>query len=121
MRHEEDFMKRSPVALATLFAAGAAFAQPAPKPPEGPVAAQALAVAVPSPNTLWVNRVYQDLLGRAPDPAGLKTFVTELDKGTPRQQVATQVVSSAEYRSRVVKDLYSRSLHRAPDPGARCR
>jgi hypothetical protein len=71
-----------------------------------------------SPNALWVTRMYGDLLSRAPDSATLDNFVSQLAHGTTRQQLATQLVSSPEYRMRVVSDLYALYLHRPPDAGA---
>jgi hypothetical protein len=62
--------------------------------------------------------MYQDLLGRAPDAAATNAYLTALDHGATRAQVATQVVSSAEYRSLVVRDLYGLYLHRAADPAS---
>jgi len=98
---------------------GSALAQGPGRPVE-PAAVKpvTLAVAPPSQNARWITRLYGDLLGRQPDAATLQAFQGELDRGAPRAQVATQVVSSTEYRSRVVQELYSTCLYRNAEPAA---
>jgi hypothetical protein len=61
--------------------------------------------------------VYQDLLGRAVDGAGLAGWSAQLDQGMAQQQVVLAIEASAEYRIRVVQGLYSTLLHRDADGG----
>ena len=63
----------------------------------------------------FVTRMYQDLLGRAPDPAGLTSWVTALQRGTSRLTVANAITSSPEYRSILITQSYQRYLGRTPD------
>jgi hypothetical protein len=109
-------MNVTPVLFALGLAAPGALAQVPVKPAEPAASTRALTLA-PS-NARWVARMYQDLLGRAPDASAANAFLTALDHGATRAQIATQVVSSAEYRSLVVRDLYGLYLHRAADPAS---
>jgi hypothetical protein len=64
----------------------------------------------------FVAGVYQNLLGRDFDRAGLDAWTALLDSGqdTPSQIVAA-IETSTEYRSDQVQALYQRYLHRAAD------
>jgi len=65
----------------------------------------------------FVIQLYHDLLGRAADPAGLAAWSGQLDQGTAtRQQVATAVVGSQEYRTDEINNLYQTILGRTADP-----
>jgi hypothetical protein len=109
-------MTVSRVLLVPALAACHALAQV--KSTEPPAARAVVRAPTPSPNARWITRMYEDLLGRAPDPAGLQSFLGALDHGATRQQIASQLVSSGEYRRRVVQDLYGLYLHRPADPGS---
>jgi Domain of unknown function (DUF4214) len=61
--------------------------------------------------------VYQDVLGRAVDPAGQATFGPELARGSSPGQVAEQIFSSPEHLQDVVKGFYQHFLHRSADAG----
>ncbi|RYV51387.1 DUF4214 domain-containing protein [Pengzhenrongella frigida] len=77
-------------------------------------------VALPSDATTrrYVTRVYQDLFGRSPDPAGLSGWSLSLTSGTPRVTVANAITYSTEYRSGLVSGAYQAFLGRAADvPG----
>jgi hypothetical protein len=67
-------------------------------------------------NRVFVQHVYQDVLGRQADPAALATFGAGLAQGMTRMQVAQAVLGSPEYAAVVVTALYGRLLHRQPDP-----
>ncbi len=70
--------------------------------------------------TLYVNGLYHELLGRAPDQAGLDGWVFLLDSGTlTRLQVADDVWRSPEHRGLEVDAYYQTFLHRASDPAGR--
>jgi virginiamycin B lyase len=65
----------------------------------------------------WLDRVYRDLLQRAPDSSGLAFFTGLLDQGTAtRTQVAQAIENSQEYQTLEVSNLYQSVLRRAADP-----
>lgn len=65
-------------------------------------------------NTRFVQQLYVDVLGRVPD-AGAAAFVSALNASTlTRGGVATAVLTSGEYRTRLITGFYSTFLHRAP-------
>ncbi len=63
-----------------------------------------------------IRAVYQDLLGREAEPAGLEAWVHRMDRGLTRSRFAASIVDSAEYRRRLVRQAYEAYLGRAPDP-----
>ena len=66
-----------------------------------------------SSNSIWLNQVYRDLFGRDRDPAS-DAFLSGLNNGTmTRAQVVATLVSSQEYRSRVVNQDYVAYLGRS--------
>jgi hypothetical protein len=69
-----------------------------------------------SSNATWVAKAYQDLLGRGTtgDP-GAQAFVIALNGGgLNRAQVATALVNSLEFRTRLAKAVYGTLLGRVP-------
>jgi hypothetical protein len=70
-----------------------------------------------------VYRLYEAVLGRAPDQAGLTSWTNELNSGVSLQTVAENFVDSSEFQvnngsldyADFVKLLYTDVLHRAPD------
>ena len=71
-----------------------------------------------SPNQAFVSALYQDLLNRAPDSAGFAGWTAQLDQSTAsRSEVIQSFLSSLEYRTDVVQNLYQTYLHRGADPG----
>lgn len=65
-------------------------------------------------NDRWINQIYLDLLGRPADAASLAGFGGLLTGGTPRSTVASIVLTSAEYRTRLLTGFYATFLRRAP-------
>ncbi|HEV7485159.1 MAG TPA: DUF4214 domain-containing protein [Thermoanaerobaculia bacterium] len=63
-------------------------------------------------NDRWINQLYIDLLGRPADAAALSTLNALLAGGATRNSVALVVLTSAEYRQRLLTDFYSTFLHR---------
>jgi hypothetical protein len=63
-------------------------------------------------NDRWINQLYIDLLGRTADSAALSSLNALLTGGATRNSVATVVLTSAEYRQRLLTDFYSTFLHR---------
>lgn len=74
------------------------------------------AVTTPS-NAAFLSAVYEDLLGRAPDPGGLASWESALAAGVSDGQVAYDIATSPEYRSRLVQNDYEVFLGRAADSG----
>ncbi|HEX3579338.1 MAG TPA: M57 family metalloprotease, partial [Thermoanaerobaculia bacterium] len=67
-------------------------------------------------NNRFINQIYTDLLGRSADASALTTFNALLTSGGTRNDVATAVMASAEYRQKLLTDFYSTFLHRAISP-----
>jgi hypothetical protein len=65
----------------------------------------------------WLNGLYEDLLGRAPDPGGLAFWVANRHGGMSANDVVDGFLNSTEYCSRKATSLYQEILDRAPDPG----
>jgi len=65
-------------------------------------------------NDRWINQIYIDLLGRPADAVGLSTLGGLLTGGTPRATVASSVLTSTEYRTRLLTGFFATFLHRAP-------
>ena len=65
-------------------------------------------------NQRWVNQVFVDLLGRTADAPSVSTYAGLLAGGTPRTTVALSVLTSLEYRQRLIASFYATFLHRTP-------
>jgi hypothetical protein len=66
--------------------------------------------------TTWVTLLYQKLLGRSPDSAGLAGWVSYTNNPKDgKSWVAYQFFQSLESRMVRVQGLYQALLHRAPD------
>jgi hypothetical protein len=69
-----------------------------------------------SPDRIFVDQVYQDLLHRHVDGSSLNTWAGQLDDGTlTRASLVQQVMNSQEYHTDVVQDLYTSVLRRSAD------
>jgi len=66
-------------------------------------------------NGAFLCALYEDLLGRTPDPGGLAYWESELAGGASRSQVAYDLASSPEYRGELVAGYYDRFLNRPVD------
>jgi hypothetical protein len=75
--------------------------------------------AAGSPEEQYVTALYRDVLGRAPDAAGLAFWVGGLQSGWTRQQVAQGFWESAEHRGLQVDSFYAAYLGRHADPAGR--
>jgi hypothetical protein len=74
----------------------------------------------PSASSLFVTKLYQQILDRAPEQGGLAVWVSLLDSGSAsQQQVAQGILESAEHRGLQVDDFYQRFLHRAAEASGR--
>jgi hypothetical protein len=65
---------------------------------------------------IWLNQVYQSLLGRPVDPIGESGWTGALAGGTSLAAVVQAIESGPEYRTRLIDNLYATLLGRAPDP-----
>jgi streptogramin lyase len=74
-------------------------------------------VLVITPQAAFVEQLYADLLHRQADAPGLNGWVSALNAGASRFQVALAIQQSVEYRTDVISDLYGTLLGRSPDPG----
>jgi hypothetical protein len=70
--------------------------------------------AAPEP---WVEGVFADLIGRAPDPAGL-TYWTGVAATKGPTFAALRLYESAEHRRTRVTEVFQEMLGRAPEPPA---
>jgi autotransporter-associated beta strand protein len=64
----------------------------------------------------FITVLYLDALNRQPDPPGRQAFEQALSFHVSRQQVASAVLGSFEYKSDLVFGYYTSFLHRSPDP-----
>jgi uncharacterized protein (TIGR03118 family) len=65
----------------------------------------------------YLSALYQDALGRAPDPTGQAGFTAALLNGVTRSQVASVVFGSDEFKSDLVGGFYASILHRPAESG----
>jgi uncharacterized protein (TIGR03118 family) len=64
-------------------------------------------------NTAWVNEMYFDLLGRAPDTGGLAFWVNALTHGIDRVAIASGFAGSLEHLTAMIQADYRTYLGRA--------
>jgi uncharacterized protein (TIGR03118 family) len=64
-------------------------------------------------NAAWVNAMYQSVLGRGADSAGLSYWTSQLAAGASRSSVATGFAASQERESQIVQDDYFTYLGRS--------
>jgi hypothetical protein len=64
----------------------------------------------------FVTALYQNILGRAPDAAGVSYWTTYLNGGAARSSLASLIVTSAEADTDIVQADYELYLHRPADP-----
>jgi hypothetical protein len=68
-------------------------------------------------NQVFVENLYETLLGRIADAGGLAYWSSLLDHGGSPSSVVQGIESSTEYRTLEVESLYQRYLHRQADAG----
>lgn len=66
-------------------------------------------------NSSFVDGLYRDILGRAPDAAGLNAHTASMQGGATRAQVAATFLSSTERIDRVITQQYGQLLGRSAD------
>jgi hypothetical protein len=74
-----------------------------------------VAMLLPTAQQAVVASLYQDLLGRNADPAGLAGWSSQLAAGVPVSQVINGILSSTEYQTKVLNDLFLKYLGRPVD------
>ena len=82
----------------------------------GSTSAFSNSVGLVTPNQAYVASVYQQLLGRIPDP-GSAVWVSALDNGVTPATVVLGIQDSTEYLNDQVIGLYNRYFGRNPDSG----
>jgi protocatechuate 3,4-dioxygenase beta subunit len=81
-----------------------------------PNAAQASATALlDTPDKIYVDAVYVDLLGRTPDVTGLNYWSGQLSQGVARAMLINLIDHSAEYFGTIIKPAYQQFLGRTAD------
>jgi|GEM_PF-2265640 len=83
----------------------------------------------PTPNTFtlffdddrvdFVRNVYQDILQRDGETAGLTNWLNQIVAGTPNSQIVSDLWNTFEHRAIQVDGYYQQFLNRAPDAGGR--
>jgi len=63
-----------------------------------------------------ITQAYRDLLGREPDPVGLKHYLSRMEEGWVIERVRADIMASEEYRERLIIQAYRDLLGRDPDP-----
>jgi uncharacterized delta-60 repeat protein len=77
---------------------------------------QVSALSLSTTDAIFINRAYQETLGRPVDASGLATWTAALAGGATRTQVVLGITASVEYRTRLVDGLYASLLGRPADP-----
>jgi len=65
----------------------------------------------------YVQAIYHDVLGRSPSPGETSAATQALALGATRSQLALAILSSNEYRQKLIASDYESYLHRSPTPG----
>jgi hypothetical protein len=68
--------------------------------------------------TQWLTGLYNDLLGRAPDAAGLNAWLNALAGGMSTSQIAQFFAGSVEREAIIITNDYVSFLGRSPEAGA---
>jgi hypothetical protein len=66
-------------------------------------------------NSTYVTTLYDDILGRGPDPGGLSYWVGRLNAGDPRFVVSASILEATEARQNFVNGVFQTFLRRPPD------
>ncbi|MBK5224025.1 MAG: DUF4214 domain-containing protein [Acidimicrobiia bacterium] len=81
----------------------------------GAVATFSAHPGTPVDNAAVVHAIYEALTGAAPDPRGLEIWVSALDNGTPRSEVAAAIGSGAAGHRQTAARIYRELLKREID------
>ncbi len=63
----------------------------------------------------FIERLYEEILGRPADESGKQNWIAQIDGGVPRSTVTAQFHASVESRRHRVTGLYDHFLQRRPD------
>lgn len=69
-----------------------------------------------NPNHDFITNVYQVLLNRSAESAGVSFWLTKLQQGESRFQITVEIQQSSEYQTGAIDQLYRRYLGRAAAP-----
>lgn len=72
----------------------------------------------PQGNVHFINELYDDVLQRDVDPAGMGYWLSQLSAGMDRKRVAQALLSSREHAALEVQSAFHQYLHRDADAGA---
>ncbi|MGH7140346.1 MAG: SdrD B-like domain-containing protein, partial [Pirellulales bacterium] len=72
-------------------------------------------LAASDPDTAYINALYQDVLGHAPDASSLAYWKQQLASGTSRGKVAADIWNSTEHRTAQVEQFYQDFLGRTAE------
>jgi hypothetical protein len=67
-------------------------------------------------NAAFIDGLYRDVLGRAPEAAGMNMQLAALNSGTTRASLTRAFLTSKERVDRVIADQYGKVLERRVDP-----
>jgi hypothetical protein len=67
--------------------------------------------------TLFIQDLYQDVLGRVASASDVSGWIANMSSGTTRNQVVAAFVQSTEAVDQVVDSFYTAYLHRQPETG----
>ena len=70
-------------------------------------------------NAAYIDGLYRDLLGRAPDEGGRNGWIAALNSGTTRASAAQTFLDSTERRLKVIDSIYLSLLGRPADSNGR--
>lgn len=70
-------------------------------------------------NAGFIDRLYQVLLQRAPDPDGGAVYLARLAAGGSREDVIASVLNSSEYHGLLIDEHFQALYGRIPDPDTR--
>lgn len=76
-------------------------------------------INVPAATSNFISALYQDILGRLPDPVGGRAWGMAIVNGATREQIVETFWNSSEHRGIQVDATYFFYLHRRADPVGR--
>ena len=81
----------------------------------GAAIAKASSIGAPLPSDTSISGLYETLLGRAPDAAGLSYWKDVQGQGYSTSEIANMITKGDEYEAKQIKDLYQQLLSRPVD------
>jgi hypothetical protein len=78
-------------------------------------------LALDGSRAAFITSVYEDVLDRAPTPAELSNWTSQLQKGVSDTTFATALVQSPEHRGLEVEDIFEQVMHAKADAASLTR